>query len=133
MGLFESSTCPRAQISSRKDDAPTTLSELNWRRDEHEQSKALSGEAPASTSRKLPSLRKILCIALGALVLIWVVPEIIAALGSIDIQGVERPYFLIFLFVWFDAIIPVFPSESLLNTSATEATPVAGAVEARST
>jgi len=79
----------------------------------------MNGEAHTSESRKLPSLRKILCIALGALALIWVVPEIIAALGSIDIQGVERPYFLIFLFVWFDAIIPVFPSESLLNTGST--------------
>ena len=46
-------------------------------------------------------------------------PEITAALGSIDIQGVERPYLLTFLFVWWDAIIPVFPSESLLNTGAT--------------
>ena len=79
----------------------------------------MNDEAHTSESRKLPSLRKILCIALGALALIWVVPELIAALGSIDIQGVERPYFLTFLFVWFDAIIPVFPSESLLNTGAT--------------
>jgi membrane-associated protein len=79
----------------------------------------MNDEAPPSESRKLPSLRKLIYIALGALALLWVVPEIIAALGSIDIQGVERPYFLIFLFVWFDAIIPVFPSESLLNTSST--------------
>src|SRR4249919_3964253 len=84
-----------------------------------EQSKAMSDEAPGSGRRKLPSLRRILCIALGALGLIWVVPELVAALGSIDIQGVERPYLLTFLFVWFDAIIPVFPSESLLNTGAT--------------
>jgi membrane-associated protein len=79
----------------------------------------MNDEAHTSESRKLPSLRKILCIALGALALIWVVPELVAALGSIDIQGVERPYLLTFLFVWFDAIIPVFPSESLLNTGAT--------------
>jgi membrane-associated protein len=80
----------------------------------------MNDEAPTSESRnRLPSLRKIICIALGALALLWVVPEIVAGLGSIDIQGVERPYFLTFLFVWFDAIIPVFPSESLLNTGAT--------------
>ena len=84
-----------------------------------EQSKAMSDDAPESGSRKLPSLRKIIYIALGALALIWVLPEITAALGSIDIQGVEHPYFLTFLFVWWDAIIPVFPSESLLNTGAT--------------
>jgi membrane-associated protein len=76
--------------------------------------------APRSESRhRLPSLRKIICIALGALALIWVVPEIVAALGGIDIQGVERPYLLTFLFVWWDAVVPVFPSESLLNTGAT--------------
>ena len=80
----------------------------------------MSDAAPTSESRHhLPSLRKIIYIALGALALLWVVPEITAALGSIDIQGVERPYLLTFLFVWWDAIIPVFPSESLLNTGAT--------------
>ena len=75
--------------------------------------------AHTSESRKLPSLRKLIYIALGALALLWVVPEIIAGLGSIDIQGVERPYLLTFLFVWWDAVIPVFPSESILNTGAT--------------
>jgi membrane protein DedA with SNARE-associated domain len=76
--------------------------------------------APTSASRhQLPSLRTIVYIALGALALLWVVPEIVAALGSIDIQGVEHPYLLTFLFVWWDAIVPVFPSESLLNTGAT--------------
>ena len=80
----------------------------------------MNDEAHTSESRnRLPSLRTIIYIALGALALLWVVPEIVAALGSIDIQGVERPYLLTFLFVWFDAIIPVFPSESLLNTGAT--------------
>ena len=83
------------------------------------QSNPTGAEAARSGGRKLPSLRKIIGIALGALALIWVVPEIVAALGGIDIQGVERPYLLTFLFVWFDAIIPVFPSESLLNTGAT--------------
>jgi membrane-associated protein len=79
----------------------------------------MNNESPTSESRKLPSLSKIICIALGVLALLWVVPELIAGLGSIDIQGVERPYFLTLLFVWFDAVIPVFPSESLLNTGAT--------------
>jgi uncharacterized membrane protein YdjX (TVP38/TMEM64 family) len=77
-------------------------------------------EAHTSESRhRLPRLRTLIYIALGALALLWVVPEITAALGSIDIQGVERPHLLTFLFVWWDAIIPVFPSESLLNTGAT--------------
>jgi membrane-associated protein len=80
----------------------------------------MNDEAPPSESRhRLPSLRTIIYIALGALALLWIVPEITAALGSIDYQGVERPYLLTFLFVWFDAIIPVFPSESLLNTGST--------------
>jgi membrane protein DedA with SNARE-associated domain len=79
----------------------------------------MNDTALTSERRKLPSLRRIICIALGVLALLWVVPELIAGLGSIDIQGVERPYLLTFLFVWFDAVIPVFPSESLLNTGAT--------------
>ncbi len=83
------------------------------------QSKTMNDETHTSEGRKLPSLRKIIYIALGVLGLLWVVPEITAALGSIDIQGVERPYLLTFLFVWWDAIVPVFPSESLLNTGAT--------------
>ena len=81
---------------------------------------AMSDEAPAPETRhRLPSLRTLIYIALGALALLWVLPEITAALGSIDIEGLEHPYFLIFLFVWWDAIVPVFPSESLLNTGAT--------------
>ena len=77
-------------------------------------------EAPRSESRSgLPTLRTVIWIGLGVLALLWVVPEITAALGSIDIQGVERPYLLTFLFVWWDAVVPVFPSESLLNTGAT--------------
>jgi membrane-associated protein len=80
----------------------------------------MSDEASTPKSgHHLPKLSTIIYIALGALALLWVVPEITAALGGIDLAGLEHPYLLVFLFVWWDAIIPVFPSESLLNTGAT--------------
>ena len=80
----------------------------------------MSDEASTTKSgHHLPKLSTIIYIALGALALLWVVPEITAALGGIDFQGLEHPYLLVFLFVWWDAIVPVFPSESLLNTGAT--------------
>jgi membrane-associated protein len=80
----------------------------------------MNDDASTSESRhRLPRLRTLIYIALGALALLWVVPEITAALGSIDFQGLEHPYLLTFLFVWWDALVPVFPSESLLNTGAT--------------
>jgi membrane protein DedA with SNARE-associated domain len=67
----------------------------------------------------LPPWRKVLVFGVGGVAVLWIAPTIIAALGSIDIEGVERPYLLTFLFVWWDAIVPIFPSESLLNTAST--------------
>ena len=57
----------------------------------------------------LPSVRRILCVALGALALILFVPEIFVALGSIDVEGVARGCLLTLLFVWWDAIVPGLP------------------------
>lgn len=60
-------------------------------------------------------------IALGTIIvvlLLWVVPVLIEAVGSIDID-VNRPYLLIFTFVTFDAVVPILPSESLLTVAST--------------
>jgi len=48
--------------------------------------------------------------------LLWVVPVLIEAVGSLDIE-LERPYLAIFALVAFDAVIPVFPSESVLHVA----------------
>jgi membrane-associated protein len=56
---------------------------------------------------------------LAFLAILWIAPLVIEAIGGIDIAGVERPYALIGLFVWWDAVFPLLPSESLLNTAST--------------
>jgi membrane protein DedA with SNARE-associated domain len=78
-----------------------------------------AGSARSRAEALLPHWRKILVIGVGGVAVLWIAPTIIAALGSIDIEGIERPYLLTFLFVWWDAIIPIFPSESILNTAST--------------
>jgi membrane protein DedA with SNARE-associated domain len=80
----------------------------------------LSAEAaPESKTRRrhFPRFRWILLGAFLILVLLWLAPTITAFLADIDIEGLDRPYLLIFTFVVFDAIIPIFPSESLLTTA----------------
>lgn len=85
--------------------------------------------APARLGPHLPSRRKLLLVALAVVALLWVGPTIVQGLASIDISGLARPYLLIFAFVWWDAIIPVFPSESLLNTGSTLAASGAASLE----
>jgi membrane-associated protein len=65
---------------------------------------------------RLPRFRWILAAGLAIVLLLWVVPVLIEAVGGLDIQ-VERPYLMIFAFVAFDAVIPLFPSESLLHVA----------------
>jgi membrane-associated protein len=74
-----------------------------------------TGASPAGRSR-LPRLRWILLTGLAVVLLLWVVPVLIEAIGSLDIE-VDRPYLLIGTFVAFDAVIPIFPSESLLHVA----------------
>ena len=51
--------------------------------------------------------------------LLWVAPMVIGALGGIDLAGRDHIYLIIGSFIIFDAIIPIFPSESLLTAAAT--------------
>lgn len=64
----------------------------------------------------LPPLRWIVLGALGLVAVVWLVGAIADAVADIDLEAVDHPYALVAAFVVFDAIIPVFPSESLLNT-----------------
>ncbi|WP_040495472.1 DedA family protein [Ilumatobacter nonamiensis] len=66
---------------------------------------------------RLPSFRVLLWSALGILALLWVAPTITAVVSSIDLAGVEHLYAIIAGFVILDAVIPIFPSESLLTTA----------------
>ncbi|MGI9556893.1 MAG: DedA family protein [Solirubrobacterales bacterium] len=74
---------------------------------------------------RLPSFRRMLEVALGVVALLWVGPILVDTfvggdgLPELDLTAVERPYLRIFSFVAFDAIVPIFPSESLLNAAST--------------
>lgn len=79
----------------------------------------MMAEGLRAREHTFPWFRSILLLALAVLSALWIVPALIDAIGGIDITGVDRPYILTALFVWWDALIPVFPSESLLNAGAT--------------
>ncbi len=66
--------------------------------------------------RRLPNPWVLLGAALGLLAMLWVAPTIAAAVSAIDLSDVEHLYAIVAGFVVLDAVIPVFPSESLLTT-----------------
>ena len=69
---------------------------------------------------RLPRFRWVLLGALGLLAILWVVPALVETISEGGgLASFKRPYLLIGLFVAFDAVIPVLPSESLLTTAAT--------------
>lgn len=65
----------------------------------------------------LPRFRVLLTWVLVLLAVLWLTPTIAAYVADIDLESVEHLYGLIFGFVVFDAVIPIFPSESLLTTA----------------
>jgi membrane protein DedA with SNARE-associated domain len=67
-------------------------------------------------------LRWFLVAGLLVVVGAWAASSITGALASVDFDDIDHPYGVIFGFVVFDAVIPIFPSESLLNTASTLAT-----------
>jgi membrane-associated protein len=74
-------------------------------------------DEPRSRWRHFPRFRWILLVGLVGLVLLWLAPLIASLVANIDISSLDRPYLVIFSFVTFDAVIPIFPSESLLTTA----------------
>jgi len=65
---------------------------------------------------RFPRFRVLLLIALGLLALLWIAPIIASMVGNINFNDLPRPYSVIFGFVVLDAVLPIFPSESLLTT-----------------
>jgi membrane-associated protein len=65
---------------------------------------------------RVPRLRWILLAGIGLVLALWVVPVLIEAIGGIEI-AIDRPYLMIFVFVGFDAVVPLFPSESILHVA----------------
>jgi membrane protein DedA with SNARE-associated domain len=83
----------------------------------------------SSRWRHIPRFRWIILAALGILAVLWAAPTIAAFVGDMDIEGLGHPYLAIFSFVVFDAVIPIFPSESLLTTGANLAAQEGSSIE----
>ncbi|MGA9279381.1 DedA family protein [Ilumatobacter sp.] len=66
--------------------------------------------------RDFPSKRTVALVVFVGLAMLWVAPMIASLVGSIDLSELSHPYLLISGFVVLDAVIPIFPSESLLTT-----------------
>jgi membrane-associated protein len=84
----------------------------------------MSTETPPPTKRlpasRLPRFRTVLLVVLALVLLLWVTPALLELIRESDgIEGLSRPYLVIFGFVTFDAVFPVLPSESLLTASST--------------
>jgi membrane-associated protein len=67
--------------------------------------------------RRMPSLRVVLLVAFGVLAVVWLAPMIVGIVAAIDLAEVDHLYAIIAGFVILDAVVPVFPSESLLTTA----------------
>lgn len=65
---------------------------------------------------KLPSFWNLLVGALCLVGILWLAPIIASFVSDLNLKDLPHPYAVIFGFVVFDAIIPIFPSESLLTT-----------------
>jgi membrane protein DedA with SNARE-associated domain len=78
---------------------------------------------------RLPPLRWILTGALAILAGLWLASIVGESLADLDFDGLAHPYLVIFGFVVFDAVIPIFPSESLLNTASTLAAQTGSDIE----
>lgn len=73
--------------------------------------------SPTAHEWRLPNFWVLLGGALVLLALLWLAPTIATAVSNINLDDVEHLYLIIGSFVVFDAIIPIFPSESLLTTA----------------
>lgn len=58
----------------------------------------------------------ILVIGLAVLAALWIAPLLVSFFADLDSDDLAHPYLLVFTFVVFDAVVPIFPSESLLTT-----------------
>lgn len=96
-----------------------------------------SGELTAGTGtdgdrrrwRHFPRFRSFLIAGLVGLALLWLAPTVSAVVADLDLEGLDRPALVIFGFVVFDAVIPVFPSESLLTTASNLAAQPGSSIE----
>jgi len=84
---------------------------------------------PPSRWRHFPRFRWLLLAGLIGLAILWLAPTIAAFVADIDLESLEHPARVIFAFVVFDAVIPIFPSESLLTTASNLAAQSGSSIE----
>lgn len=70
-------------------------------------------------ARRPKSLIIVVGVVLAVPLLLWIAPLIASWVGAISLAEVDHLYLVIAGFVVFDAVIPVFPSESLLTSAST--------------
>lgn len=84
-------------------------------------------EPAESGHHRLPRVRWIVLGVFVLLALLWLLPVLVEALTEgdalpeLDFSKISRPYLLIFSFCALQAVIPIFPSESLLTAASTVA------------
>jgi membrane protein DedA with SNARE-associated domain len=77
--------------------------------------------------RRLPTRRRLVAAGGAAIVLIVCVAVVLNIVGSgdglssIDASNPARSYLAVFLLVFLDAVVPIFPGETTLNAAATAA------------
>jgi membrane-associated protein len=89
----------------------------------------MNSAAPEARRWKIPRLRWIVAGGLAVVAIAWIVAAISDGVADIDFAGLAHPYALVFMFVSFDAVVPIFPSESLLNTGSILATQDGSSIE----
>jgi membrane protein DedA with SNARE-associated domain len=72
---------------------------------------------PSASHGRVGRFPVLLLVALGVLALLWVAPLISGWVSAIDLSEVGHLYAIISGFVILDAVVPVFPSESLLTAA----------------
>ena len=82
----------------------------------------MTSDQPKGRLRRLQSPAWIAAGVLGGVGVAWLVSVISSAVTDIDISRISHPYAIVFIFVTFDAVVPILPSESLLNTGSVLAT-----------
>ncbi len=79
--------------------------------------------------RRFPSFRIVLLGLVGVVAALWLAPTIAAFVADLDLDNLGHPYLAIGSFIVFDAIIPIFPSESLLTTGSNLAAQSGSSIE----
>ncbi len=70
---------------------------------------------PTARHREWPRARWIVLACFVGITMLWLTPIIAQWVAGLDFENIQHLYALLFTFVTLDAILPIFPSESILN------------------